>query len=303
MPPQGSGVRTVHLILNRRTRRLRGASGLRARLIEASAGSHVHETSRPEDLRAIAKESAPGDLMLVAGGDGSWLHARSLLSPSRITGLLPCGSMNTFARARGLDLREPALVERMRQFVSGNFAFEAISAIRIETASHSWIAHTVAGGFVPRWFEAYERTRGGPGAAAWLAARAFIVALSQKSPPLFQPAELKVTVGARKAEPKPITLLLATTVEGVGLGFSAGRSIEPATFALVQSSLPPARLAREGLRQLLLGDFANMHRDDLRHVVVEGDEVSLIVDGERLSAPRVTLSHLEVPYARLHLDP
>ncbi len=114
----------IPLLLNPRAGSL-FRSGLREWLRENERHFKLIETSSAEDLtaraRALAEQGEP--IVAAAGGDGTLMNAATgLIGTGAALGILPCGTMNVFARELGIgsrrfDIALDAMQNGLRQAV------------------------------------------------------------------------------------------------------------------------------------------------------------------------------------------
>ena len=100
-------------------------SGLKAWLDEHRADFRIIGTKSADDLRAQARALAESGepVVAVAGGDGTLMNAaQGLIGTPSALGIIPCGTMNVFAREMGIgsrrfDLALEAIRDSVRQSV------------------------------------------------------------------------------------------------------------------------------------------------------------------------------------------
>ena len=249
----------ARVVVNRRARHLASRGPLLAELSRSRHGIEIIETnsldeldsfaraevsrardvSRPRDAsKSAATDDAPSDVLVLAGGDGSYMAGVSALvrafahdeaSTSRpltlpAIALAPGGTVGTVARnwshARGSNVRRAARL--LDAIASGAFTTTGRATLRVErTGCPTQIGFIFGAGLVARFFEVYE-ARGASGnlTAARIVARvfagSFIGARFARS--VLEPTPCVVSVDGARAPFDRVSLLAASVVADLGLG-------------------------------------------------------------------------------------
>lgn len=236
-------------------------------------GFTVVETERQEDLdrAAVAAAERGDEIVLLAGGDGSYMAGVTALASAfgeselpRI-GLLPGGTVCTVARNwgyRGGALPGGAVRHARRLLgavASGASTSTRRPSLRVTERSHAAsrtrLGFIVGGGLVARFFEIYDdRGSRGFADAAVIVARVFAGsfrggALAER---VLAPVPCTVEVDGTVAPFDRVSLVCASVVRDLGLGMKllhrAGEREE--RFHVVATPLGPARLGPQMPRVL-----------------------------------------------------
>ncbi|MCC6749667.1 MAG: hypothetical protein IT371_18520 [Deltaproteobacteria bacterium] len=242
-----------------------------------------------------------GQVLAVCGGDGTLMQLASELAelgpPERLPRVvvLPAGTVNTLARNLGVRGDPCELLRRLVSVLRAGGREELFSSGTLRVGTRCGF---IFGAAMPARFMAlYDRAGpGGPARAARLGLRVSLAALfgTRAARELFDPVPAVVEVdGTRLLEPH-FTLLVAASVEDVGLGIKLTyRARErPNAFHLVASALPARTLAREFPRTFLGRPLRGVGHHD--HVA---ERVSLeflepqpyLLDGELFTAETLEL--------------
>lgn len=259
--------------------------------------------------RAIARMKPR--CVVVVGGDGTLSRALTALARVRSPdgrpvldevpiALAPMGTMSTVARGLGVArAADPgAAIATARRLALGGHSERHVATIAIERDGvYDRVGLIVAGGLAPAFFELYDRAPD-KGARAALRLTTRIVASALSGGPLAERVlsarRCTITVDGVVRSPSSMSLLVASTLRHVGLGFrpTYRASPERSRFHVVASSAPPVRLARAIPSMLLARGSSIFDTDALAsRVEVELDSPhALIVDGDGLLGSRFVLT-------------
>lgn len=290
---------SVDVVLNCNARRLRGSGGLRDKLIlEAErGGARVHETRDIGGLEGVMRDIARHgtDAVVLAGGDGSCMAGVTELARAFGEAPLPAiafaraGTVGTIARNIDCGRRAPDAV--IRDVCRGAARATDWPTLRVEDADgRSHIGFIFGCGLVERFFEVYDASARGAGAAAGIAARVFAGSLvgSKFARHLLEPVSCKASIDGNGLGATSYSLLVASVVRDVGLGLrlTYRAAEEPERFHVVASGLPPESLGPQMPRVLAglplrgeprIDDLARSLRVDF---TAEGS--GYVLDGELL---------------------
>ncbi len=302
----------VHAVLNLRARGFRRAPELAIRLRRAlGAGVVVHATSTLSDLDVAARAWADdgAGLVVLAGGDGTFMAGASAAARAAgdgalpALGLIPAGTVGRLARSLGI--RGPA--ERLAaSYAAGprSYLLQPSLRVRATTAdgvNDERVGFIVGTGLVARFFEVYEeRGAGGVGDAARIVARTFASSLrgGAFARRVLDPLPCRVAVEGVDLAPQAWSLVCAAVVRDLGLGmrvtYRAGE--DPGRVHLVAHALPPRALGPRAFRVLAgkpIGHPSEGGFDGLVRgfsVRFDGVDGPWVLDGDRLLATRVDVA-------------
>jgi diacylglycerol kinase (ATP) len=308
----------VDVIVNRTARGLRDGRGVLHAIASNAprAGAAVHETRDLDELARVAAgiASRRPRAVVLAGGDGSLMRGLSALArayagaPLPPIAIAPAGTMCTIARNLGMRGDRATWTARVIEAAcAGTARRSEASTLRVRGSpgggrqDEEHVAFIFGAGLVARFFDAYEAaSRPGAATAAVLAARIFAgsIAGSALARHVLTPTRGRVAVDGSEHPARTWSLLLASTVRDVGLHFLAPYRAgdEPDRFHIVGSGLPPRALGAQLPRVLTGRPMRGEPRIDAlaRSLEVAFDEPdgegTYILDGERLHAPRVTVT-------------
>ncbi len=274
----------------------------------ASGRARLQETHTVGELEHVMQNVLEDgcDLLVLAGGDGSFMSGVSALARQigetawpRIA-LLPMGTVGTIAKNLGEQGDPAALLERwlaepdqVTALPRTTLALRATSADGGVTERVGFIVGT---GLVARFFEVYEeRGAGGVPLAGRIVARVF--AESFTGGPLAErvltPIACELRVDGAPHPTDGLSLLCAAVVRDLGLGmkvcYRAGE--DPNKIHLVASSLPPKRLGPRAPYVLMGRSIGgDNHVDRLVssfEVVFPGKEGPYVLDGDMFRAKSI----------------
>lgn len=225
----------VHVIVNRRARRLRDpASPVLGALLEAarSAGAKVHETFEPSELEPLAVElvkDAPRAIVL-AGGDGAYTAGvTALVHAAEREGkelpplaFAPGGTVSTTARNWGL--RGPLAkyaTQLIDSIADGRAKREVRPSLRVtDDEGGDRIGFIWGAGLVARFFDAYYASpHAGYVGAARIVARIFVGspfggALARR---VLTPVPCDVWIDGTRQSARGYSLMASSVVRNLGL--------------------------------------------------------------------------------------
>ncbi len=242
--------RSTFLIVNRHARRL--AAGALLETLRSVQHARVIETASLGDLEQAAHEihREHGELVVLAGGDGTYMEGVTALSrafgdsPLPKIAFAPGGTVCTVARNWGLRGDHMQYTRTLLDAIAG----ERITVTKRPTLRvGARIGFIVGAGLVSRFFEEYEAAGApGYGGAAKIVARVFggsFVggALAKR---ILTPVPCTIEVDGTPAPFDRTSLFCASVVEDLGLGmrllYRAGERAD--RFHVVATPLGPARL-------------------------------------------------------------
>jgi diacylglycerol kinase (ATP) len=264
---QSSARVNVDLVINRQARRLGEHGRLREALVRAAAreGARLHETSRLDELDAVARDIAArgSDAVVLAGGDGS--HMAGLSALARAFGsalppiaLAPGGTVCTVARNLGMRGRTTAWAERIvGAACTGGGHLEEHATLRVsDDRGGDRVGFIFGAGLVAQFFHEYYGG-GVPGLlrAASIAGRVFVGSLvgSALARRVLAPAACTLEADGERHRARAWSLVVASVVPDLGLHLRATYRAREAhgMFHVVASGLPPRDLALQAPRVLV----------------------------------------------------
>ncbi len=250
---------SVVVIANVRARGLLRRAERLAWLRSLSRGrAVVHETSSVAELAALAPAvaAADPDLVILAGGDGTFMSGVTALAPQMIgrpwprVALLPLGTVGTIARNLG-DRRAPEVL--LEEWLAAPLDAPAIprATLAVEAtigaAVERRVGFIVGTGLVARFFEVYEAEgAGGVPHAGRIVARVFVESFAggPVAKRVLTPIPCRLEVDGETQRLTGVSLLCAAVVRDLGLSmkvcYRAGE--DPERIHLVASGLDPFRL-------------------------------------------------------------
>jgi len=298
--------RSVDVVLNRNARRLQPQAGLLDTLAQVAArdGARVHETRDLDDLeRAAVDISERGtDAVVLAGGDGSCMAGVSALVrafagiPLPAVALAPAGTVGTIAR--NIDGHHRSAQTVIRDVCRGAGRTIPWPTLQVDDAeARRHVGFIFGCGLVQRFFEVYDVSPRGVGAAAGIAARVFVGSLfdSKLARQVLDPVSCTATVDGHVQPATSYSLVVASVVRDVGIGFRvtyrAGEENE--RFHVVASGLAPKSLGFQVPRVLAGRPLRGEPRIDTlaRSLRVDfaGDDGAYVLDGELVRARWVSV--------------
>lgn len=248
---------SIHVVINRAARHLRGDAPLARTIRAAAVGAVIHETEGLGDLDAAAKAifDAKASTVVLCGGDGSYMAGVTALSrafgeralPKIALG--PGGTVSTVARNWGLSGNLDEYAKRiLRVAIEGDGATVSRPTLRVRDSSEgNRIGFIFGAGLVAQFFDVYDSSaEQGYSGAAKIVARIFAGsfvggALAKK---VLTPVPSALTVDGKKAPADAYSLIVASVVKDLGLHmhvlYRAGE--DPDRVHLVASALGPLAL-------------------------------------------------------------
>jgi diacylglycerol kinase (ATP) len=314
----GAVAGSVEVVLNRNARRLQGQNRLLDVLVRAAerGGARVHQTSDLGDLERAAVDIAGREVetVILAGGDGSCMAGVSALfrvfgeRPLPTIAFAPAGTVGTIAR--NVDGRRRTAETVIRDVCKGAGRTVNWPTLRVDDgAARNQIGFIFGCGLVQRFFEVYDASPRGVGAAAGIAARVFTGSLveSELARHVLDPVACTVTVDGRREPASSYTLVVASVVRDVGLGFRVTyrAGTEQERFHVVASGIHAKSLGLQILRVLAGRPLHGEPRiDDLvRSLRVDftGEGGAYVLDGELIRSDWVSVVH--GPVLKLRVAP
>jgi diacylglycerol kinase (ATP) len=261
-------VKPPGVIVNARARRARKDRSLRERLLRLSPAEYVRFTESPDDVeRALDRLRELGiEHLLLVGGDGTVGGTLTPLvrvfggTPLPAVTLAPGGTVNTIARSLGARADAELALQHLLDDAPPRLDTTR-PLVRVEPEDSAPRAGLIfANGVAARWLELYyEGDDLGPRAAAALVARIARSALAgtRLARELFESRRVAIVVDGEHVEVERFTIMGASSVRDIGLGFrpfrSAGSDPERIHFlytdagaARVSLELPAQRLGLRG---------------------------------------------------------
>ena len=299
---------TVHVIVNRRARRL-DANGALLRAIRGFAGrATLHETRSLEELERAARAiaAAGARAVILAGGDGSYTAGVTALRGAFQGDLPPIGlagggTVSTVARNVGLRGDGAKYTERLIDAAIRGAARErAHPTLHVADAKGASRTGFIFGtGLVAQFFDVYDAApRQGYAEAGRIVARIFAGsftggALARR---ILTPMPCTLDVDGARAPATAYSLIVSSVVRDLGLHMHvvhrAGE--DPHRVHLVASPLgarglgPQLPLVLAG-RRLLGRDHVDTLAATFR-VTFTGDVAKYVLDGDAHAAPWVDVS-------------
>jgi diacylglycerol kinase family enzyme len=293
--------RSVDVVLNRNARRLQGNGGILDALARAAerGGARVHETSDLGDLERATLDIAKrgSDAVVLAGGDGSCMAGVTALTrafgeaPVPAIAFAPAGTVGTIAW--NVDKRRRTAEAVIRDVCGGAGSAVPWPTLRVEdAAARAHVGFIFGCGLVQRFFEVYDVSPRGVGAAAGIAARTFLGSLveSKFARRVLDPVACTATVDGDVQPASRYSVVVASVVRDVGLGLQVTyRAAEqPDRFHVVASGLAPKELGFQMLRVLAGRPLVGEPRIDTLaaslRVDFSDDGGAYVLDGELIRA-------------------
>ncbi|MBK6517733.1 MAG: hypothetical protein IPM79_09045 [Polyangiaceae bacterium] len=250
----------VHIVANLTARGLLKKTGRLRQVHDVARGrAELHETEDVRAVRGVVEEvvRAGADLVILAGGDGTFMSGVSALSqvvgggPWPKVGLLPLGTVGTIARNLGEPGDPMALLD---DWLRAPDRVHAIPRPTLRVTARfdgrpleERVGFIVGTGLVARFFEVYEEGgAGGIPLAGKIVARVFVESFTggPLAKRILTPMPCELWVDGVRHPTKGLSLLCAAVVRDLGLGMKVcyRAAEEPDRVHLVASSLPPRRL-------------------------------------------------------------
>ncbi len=304
--------RAVHVIVNRRARRLREASSpLLAALLDSAGAARatVHETFDPSELDALARDiaSRSPDAVVLAGGDGTYtagvtafVHAcdRAGVALPPIA-FAPGGTVSTTARNWGMSGDLTRYAARLIGAISdGRASRDERASLRVtDDDGGDRIGFIWGAGLVARFFDAYyDQPSAGYAAAAGLVARIFVGSPfgGELARRVLTPVPCEVWIDGELQRARAYSLMVASVVRDLGLHMHVlyRAAEDPERVHFVASPLGAPRLGPQ-MPLVLLGKRlrGKNHIDALtREARIRfGSRDSYVLDGDVHAARDVTV--------------
>ncbi|MEO8878051.1 MAG: diacylglycerol kinase family protein, partial [Polyangiaceae bacterium] len=248
---------SIHVVINRAARHLRGDTPLARTIRAAATGATVYETAGLSDLDAAAKAvfEAKGSTVVLCGGDGSYMAGVTALRrafgerPLPKIALGPGGTVSTVARNWGMSGPLDTYAKRiLRVAIEGDGHTVLRPTMRVrDDGGGDRIGFIFGAGLVAQFFDVYDSSaEQGYSGAAKIVARIFggsFVggALAKK---VLAPVPCTLNVDGKNAPANAYSLIVASVVRDLGLHmqvlYRAGE--DHARVHLVASALGPFSL-------------------------------------------------------------
>ena len=228
-------MKRVHVIVNRRARRLRDSSSpVLVALLEASraARAEVHETFDPSELASLAEKittSSP-DVVVLAGGDGAYMAGvTAFVRASKLANVslpkfafAPGGTVSTTARNWGLrgalapyakNLLDAIATERARED-------ERASLHVTDDDGGDRVGFIWGAGLVARFFDAYYASpHAGYAGAARIVARIFLGSAvgGELAKRVLTPVACEIRIDGGLQRARAFSLMASSVVRDLGL--------------------------------------------------------------------------------------
>lgn len=216
----------------------------------------VHRTRSAEEGRAVAREAfARGDAVLAAGGDGTvQVLAQCAAECAGLLGVIPVGAGNDFARAIGLDHKDP--LAALRVVDSGHETRVDLGRVRTAdgvTTLYTTVAHSGLDGEVNRWANT----------VTWLSGTALYAVAAIRTIATYRPTEMQITVDGVEWAGRPWLVAVANThCYGGGMDIAPGAAVDDALLDVV--------VVHDVSRARVLQCFPRMIKGT--HLTIEGVE-------------------------------
>lgn len=260
----------VHIVANLTARGLQRRAGKLNGVRDLAKGrATLHETKDVASVGpVVAKIASEGaDLVILAGGDGTFMSGVSALAAQigsgtwpRV-GLLPLGTVGTIARNLGergdpLALLDAWLAAPDRVHAVPRPTLRVV-AETISGGTEARVGFIVGTGLVARFFEVYEAGgANGIPLAGKIVARVFVESFTNGplARQILTPMPCELSVDGQRHDVSGVSLLCAAVVRDLGLGMKVcyRAAEEPDRVHLVASALPPSKLGPRA-PQVLLG--------------------------------------------------
>jgi diacylglycerol kinase (ATP) len=286
----------VAVVVNRRARSLALASPLLRALTKRRPGVRVRETGDTDELRDFAERVEPDEVVVLAGGDGSYMAGVSALARSHAVlprvALAPGGTVCTVARNWGFRGDAAAYADRLLDAIAED---RAVSTPRPTLAVAERVGFIFGAGLVARFIETYEQDGArGYGGAARIVARIFAGSVTggRLARRVLSPVPCAVEVDGRAAPFERVSLVCASVVKNLGLHMMVCHRAAEETkrFHVVATPLGPAALGPQMPLVLAGRPLLGKHVDTLAERLVlrfrEG-EGAWVLDGDLLRGDRV----------------
>lgn len=302
----------VHVIINRKARRLADDGALRGAIADAARrGATVHETRTLAELdeaaRAIAADGARA--VVLAGGDGT--HMAGVTALWRAMGdampdiaLAPGGTVCTVARNWGMHGDARRWAERIVGAAIDGGPTTTRPTLRVrDDEGADRIAFTFGAGLVSSFFDAYYAAPDpGNATAAWIVAKIFggVFVGSPLARRVLSPMPARLDIDGVTQPPRAWSLVAASVVRDLGIGmrltYRAGERAD--RIHAVASALGPRQLGPQMPRVLAGRPLTGAHHvdalvEELRLRFGESDtpaRATYILDGDRFSAADVRVN-------------
>lgn len=298
----------IDIIVNTRARRNAHDPGILPRTRRLAEGrARVHPTANLAELDAAAREIATrgSDLVILSGGDGSFMAGVTALARAAGDGglpalaFLPGGTVATLARNWGMHGEPTALLRRILA-LGREIVTTPRPTLRVTAATGDAIEERTGfmfgTGLVARFFDLYYRAgAGGYTAALRIAARVFVESLygGAYARRVLDPLPCAIEVQGHRLPPSAWSLVCAAVVRDLGLhmrvNYRAGE--DPSRVHLVASPLPARELGPRAPLVLAGRPIGGEgHFDDLVTeftVSFPGGPGPYVLDGDMLRADRV----------------
>lgn len=292
-------MRDVVVVVNRSARRLARGGALLDALTRRRAGVRVVETGSLAELGGAAAELVRSDVVVLAGGDGSYTAGVTALARAAGEGgrlpeiaLAPGGTVSTVARNWGLSGDAAAYAGRLLDAIS---AGTASRAARPSLAVGDRVGFIFGAGLVARFIELYEaRGARGYAGAAGIVARVFAGSFvgGRLARRVLTPVPCRIAVDGADAGLERVSLVCASVVRDLGLSMKVCyRAAEREDrFHLVATPLGPRALGPQMPLVLAGRPLLGRHVDALAgHAVLRfpRGEGAYVLDGDLLRGDEV----------------
>jgi diacylglycerol kinase family enzyme len=225
----------VHVIVNRRARRLRDpASPVLVALLEAARGARadIHETFEPSELEPLANQLIQNDprAVVLAGGDGAYTAGVTALvhaaerekKPLPPIAFAPGGTVSTTARNWGLRGPLARYATRLIDAIAdGRAKSDMRPSLRVtDDEGGDRVGFIWGAGLVARFFDAYYASpHAGYAGAARIVARVFVGspfggALARR---VLTPVACDVWIDGTRKSARGYSLMASSVVRNLGL--------------------------------------------------------------------------------------
>ncbi len=250
----------------------------------------VRLTADAADARALASDAVgragPGDALLVLGGDGMASVGLNAAAGSGVPlGILPAGTGNDFCRGVGLPTKLDAAVAVVTAGATREVDLMSVTGDLADGSGHRWVGSIVSTGFDERVNWRANHVPLNVGAPTY----AYAVFAELRT---FRPLRYRVVVDGVPRELDAILIAVGNAgVFGGGIRVCPDARVDDGLLDVTIVHPVSPRLVVRLFPQLFTGRFTEHPAVELlqaREVIVDGDDLYGMADGELLGRPPLT---------------